>query len=228
MFFITFPFFPEFALGGLLIVALPSGMTNIIYSDIFKGNNALTLLFTVSTHLLSPITIPFLILLSSSQAIYIDYTSLFFSLVGIVLLPVIIAYLVKRKFSKNIEKISDKISGANILITAVIVLVIIATNAGKFGEWKAFALPLVYAFAIFLATTLFGLFLARRESRENKIAVSLSAFHPNTILGLFLASTYFPIAVVSISIAAELINNLYTAFYMVLVNKYLPPKKHLC
>lgn len=219
VFFITSLVAPQFALAGLLIIALPSGMSNIIFSDIFKGNNALTLLFTVSTHLLSPIMIPFLVFLVSFQTIGFDYIGMFFSLTGIVLAPVILAYLVKKKFEANVGKFAGHLSGINILLIAGIVVIIIAQNSGKLTDFYSFLWQLGYAAIVYFILSLFGFFVARKESRENKIAISLSTYHTNTILGLFIASTYFSLEVVSVIIAAEFVADGYQAVYKMLLDK---------
>lgn len=219
VFFITSLVAPQFALAGLLIIALPSGMSNIIFSDIFKGNNALTLLFTVSTHLLSPIMIPLLVFLVSFQTIGFDYIGMFFSLAEIVLAPVILAYLVKKKFEAGVGKFEGHLSGINILLIAGIVVIIIAQNSGKLTDFYSFLWQLGYAAIIFFALSLFGFFVAGKESRENKIAISLSTYHTNTILGLFIASTYFSLEVVSVIIAAEFVITGYQAVYKMLLDK---------
>lgn len=221
VFFITSLIVPEFALGALLVVALPCGMINIIFSDIFKGNNALTLLFTVSTHLLSPILIPLLVFLVSFQVVGFDYAGLFLSLAQIVLLPVAAAYFIKKNFEGVVQKASPNLSGLNILLVASTVAIIIAENASKLTDHYSFIWQVLYIAVLYLTLTFFGFFVAKNESRENRIAISLSAWRTNLSLGLVIASLYFPISVLSVIIAAELVIDTYTALQKIIIGKFL-------
>lgn len=220
VYFITLAIVPELALGALLIVAIPCGMTNVVYSDIFKGNNSLTLFFTVTTHLLSPILIPILVFLISFQAIAFDYFGLFLSLAQIVLLPVLAAYFVKRKFEDRLQKVEDNLSGINILLVASIVAIIIAENSTKL-DLPSLVVQLIYIGVLYGVLTFVGFYITRKESRENRIAISLSTWRTNLSLGLVIASLYFPVNVLSIIIAAELVIDAYTGLQKIIIKKFL-------
>ncbi|MFH1240068.1 MAG: bile acid:sodium symporter [Candidatus Diapherotrites archaeon] len=221
VFFASLFIVPEFALGGLLIVATPSGISNIILSDIFKGNNALALLFTIITHMLSPLLIPVLVFIAVSQTVAFDYFGLFSSLILMVVLPVIVAYLISRRFPEKVEKIKHTLSGTNIVLIWAIIIVVIGQNANNIGDLSDFIIPVIYVFAIMLVMTAIALTLARKESKENKIAIGLSGFHANAILGLIIATTYFPFEVVSVMIAYQIVLDPYFAVYKKIVDVFI-------
>lgn len=221
VYFVTLAIAPEFALGTFLVLAIPCGITNIIYSDISKGNNSLTLLFTLTTHLVSPILIPLMVFLVSFQAIELDYVGLFLSLAQIVLLPVMLAYFVKTNCKNKVEKVEDSLSGISILLIASIVAVVVAQNATKITDYYGFALQFIYISIIYMVLTFAAVYFTKKESNANQIAISLSTWRTNINLALVIASMYFPINVVTVVIAAKIAVDTHTAIHKVIIDRYL-------
>jgi BASS family bile acid:Na+ symporter len=210
---------PELALGGLLLVALPAGMSNVVWSDLFNGNKELSLAFTVSSHLLSFIYIPLLILIATREFVSFDYVSLSFTLIQIILIPVLLAFLVKKFFWNKIEVHSKYFSALAVLVMFCFVAIIISVNRDSFAELYSFVHSFVFVLILMLLLLFSGLFLA--NNKKDKIAFSLSAFHVNMALGLFIANAYFSHEVILILVSGELLIDVLTLFLKYFSDKFI-------
>jgi len=65
----------------------------------------------------------------------------------------------------------------------------------------------------------FGLMLGTK--REDKISISLSAFHLNATLGLYLATEFFSKEVVLVLISLQLVLDATIAFFRWFTSKYI-------
>jgi BASS family bile acid:Na+ symporter len=219
VFFAVSTFSPDLALGGLLLVATPTGMSNIVLSDIFKGNNELSLSFSVISHILSFIYIPALVFIATKEVISFDYLSLFITLIQIVLIPVFLSFLIKSFFWDRLKGHSKYFSASTILLVAFVVAVIVSVNRDSFLEFYSFLDTIVFVLALLIFLMFFGLFLSR--DRKDKIAFSLSAFHINGILGLYIASAFFSKEVVLVMVSVQLVLDTLIAFFKVFVERYV-------
>ncbi|MBU0591670.1 bile acid:sodium symporter [Candidatus Micrarchaeota archaeon] len=192
----------ELALGSLLLVATPSGLSNVVLSDIFKGNNELSLAFTITSHLLSVITIPLLVFITIRESISFDYISLLISLVEIVLIPLILCCLVKKFFWHKLEPYSKYSSAISIIFIFIVVSGIVSINRGSFLEFQNFITTIIFVILLLLTMMFLGFFLG--NNKKDKLAISLSSYHINAVLGLYIASTFFSKGVVVVLISAVL------------------------
>ncbi|MFH1588834.1 MAG: bile acid:sodium symporter [Candidatus Diapherotrites archaeon] len=219
VFFVLSFFSPEFALGGLLLVAVPSGMLNVVLSDILKGNNELSLAFTVLSHLLSFIYIPLLVFIAIQETVSFDYVSLSLTLIQLVLIPVVLAFLVKKFFWNKLEKHSKYFSALVILFIFLIVAIIVSVNRNSFLQFQSFIPIIIFVVLLMFLLMLSGLFLA--NNRKDKIAFSLSAFHINGALGLFLANAYFSQEVILVMVSVQLVVDVFIAFFKWFSDKFI-------
>jgi bile acid:Na+ symporter, BASS family len=210
---------PELALGGLLLIATPSGMSNIVLSDIMKGNNELTLAFTIASHMLSFVYIPLLVLIATQELVSFDYFSLFFSLVLIVLIPLILAFIVKKFLWKKISIASNYFSALMVFLIFLIVLIIISSNRISFFSVFSFLNSALFVLILLFLLMFSGLLMA--NNRKDKIAFSLSAFHVNGVLGLFIATQFFSQGVVLVMISLQLFVDSLIAFFKWFSSKYI-------
>ncbi len=120
---------PEIAAGIILVGCSPSGLASNVMSYISKANLALSLTLTAVATLLSPILTPFLMKLLANQLVPIDFVSMLFSILKMVILPIIAGLMFNRFFHGKfpwLDKAMPVISMAGI---AIIITVI--TAAGR-------------------------------------------------------------------------------------------------
>jgi len=120
---------PEIAAGIILVGCSPSGLASNVMSYIAKANLALSLTLTMLATVIAPVMTPFLMKLLANQYVPIDFMSMFWSIVKIVIIPVILGVIVNRAL-KNQKELLDKYMP--MLSMAGIALVItIITAAGR-------------------------------------------------------------------------------------------------
>jgi BASS family bile acid:Na+ symporter len=210
---------PELALGGLLLSALPSGLINVALSDVLKGNNELALAFTVASHLLSLISIPALVFIATRETVSMDYAALFMSLLQIVLIPILLATAIKRYLWKKLEHASTYFGVPTVFLVFSVVFIIVSDNRGSFLEVLTFINAVVFVLFLIVGLMAFGLLLSR--DRRDRISLSLSTFHKNNGLALYLASAFFSQDIVILTIAMMLIISPSLAFFTWAVPRFL-------
>jgi len=95
---LLFSFPAEIAAGVMLIGSSPSGLASNVMSYIAKANLALSVTLTACASLLAPLLTPLLMQLLAGQFIPVDFWAMMWSIVKIVILP-IIAGLIFNIFS---------------------------------------------------------------------------------------------------------------------------------
>jgi bile acid:Na+ symporter, BASS family len=90
----------EIAAGMILVGCSPSGLASNVMSYLSKANLALSITLTTIATLVSPVVTPFLMKIFADQFVPIDFSSMLWSIVKMVLLPVV-AGLTFNYFAKN-------------------------------------------------------------------------------------------------------------------------------
>ncbi|MEO0901090.1 MAG: bile acid:sodium symporter family protein [Bacteroidota bacterium] len=120
---------PEIAAGIILVGCSPGGLASNVMAYISGANLALSLTLTAVSTLLSPFLTPFFMQLLANELVPIDFLSMFWSIIKIVILP-IIAGLLFNHFAHGrfawLDKIMPKISMA-----AIAIIITIITASGR-------------------------------------------------------------------------------------------------
>ncbi|NCB38724.1 MAG: bile acid:sodium symporter family protein [Erysipelotrichia bacterium] len=85
-----FPDNPQLITGFILCVALPAGITSVIWTDIGKGDVALSLTSATIDTLLSPLVVTIVLLMFAGQQVDINYTAMISSLFKMIVIPSIL------------------------------------------------------------------------------------------------------------------------------------------
>ena len=97
----VFSLSPAVATGLLIVGCCPGGVSSNVMSYLAKGDVAFSVGMTTVNTLLSPIMTPLLLLWFSGQDIEVDAWGIFYSIVQIVLVPVIVGVLLNVMFGKT-------------------------------------------------------------------------------------------------------------------------------
>ena len=120
---------PEIAAGVILVGCSPSGLASNVMAYISGANLPLSLTLTAVATLLAPLMTPFLMKLLADQLVPIDFLGMLWSIVKIVILP-IIAGLIFNKWAHGrfawLDKAMPVVSMAGIAI-----IITIITAAGR-------------------------------------------------------------------------------------------------
>lgn len=116
---------PEVAAGIILIGASPSGVSSNVMAFISGGNLALSVTLTACATLLAPLLTPLLMLLLADQLVPIEFLPMMWSILKMILLPVLLGLLFNHLFRGKAAWLHAAMPvvamAANVLIIAVIV-----------------------------------------------------------------------------------------------------------
>lgn len=122
---------PEIAAGVMLVGCCPGGTSSNVMSFLGKGDVPLSVTITACTTLLAPIVTPALFFLFASQWIEIDPISMFFSIVKIVILPIVGGVLLNTLFRKFVSQVVVCLPIISVFSIIAIVAAVVAVSADR-------------------------------------------------------------------------------------------------
>ncbi len=124
-----FQFPPEIAAGVVLIGCSPSGLASNVMAYLAKANLALSVTLTAVSTLMAPVMTPLLMELFAGQFVPIDFWGMVFSIIKIVIIPIIAGLLFNHFFHGKLKWLDR---GMPVLsMTAIGVIIMIITAAGR-------------------------------------------------------------------------------------------------
>lgn len=183
-------------IGFLLSVAVPTGVTSVIWVTISKGNLPLCLAIILIDTLLAPILMPLLLHVVVGEMIQLDTVSLILDLIWMIVLPSILGMLVgewtkgalQQRFSQSFALVSKCALFGIIMINSSA----IAPYVKNLNAELAFVIGvvlLVAASGYLLALILGKLFL---KSKADQATFIFNGGMRNIAVGVVIATTYFP------------------------------------
>lgn len=118
---------PEIAIGVILVGASPGGTSSNVITYLSKGDVALSVAITSCTTFLAPIMTPFLIYILAGESIQIDMFGMFYSIVQVVIVPIILGAIIHKFF----PKFADLMEGVLPFISTIGIVAIIASIVSK-------------------------------------------------------------------------------------------------
>ena len=117
---------PDLAVGLILLGCCPGGTASNVVTFLARGDVPLSVTITSCTTLLAPIVTPALMYLFANQWLHINPTSMFMSIIQIVLVPVVLGVIVNRIFGHRLESIQAGLPLVSVITIMVIVAGIVA------------------------------------------------------------------------------------------------------
>lgn len=185
---------PEIAIGVILVGCCPGGTASNVMTYLAKGDVPLSVSVTSVTTLLAPIVTPALIYLFASQWIQVNAGSLVWSILQIVIIPIILGFVVKTLFKKPAEA---SVKALPLVSTVAIVAIVAAVVAGSKAQIAATGL-MIFAVVILHNTLglLLGYLLGKMMGMDlaKQKAISIEVGMQNSGLGVALAKAHFAIS----------------------------------
>ncbi|KKT19330.1 MAG: Bile acid:sodium symporter family protein [Candidatus Peregrinibacteria bacterium GW2011_GWA2_43_8] len=216
VFLITNQIDQTLAIGLLLMTATPPAMASPVLTEIFKGNSALSLTTLITCSLLSPLTMPFLFKILTSQSIELDSLEMAKTLAIMIFTPIILAEIIKKIQSAKptIEKVKKYVSGINIIIMSILGYIGIAIQSDTLLNNPLSIIKQLIALTILFAVMhVIGYMIGFWRPREDKIAIATSNTYMNSSLAFVIAVEFFPPEIVLISIVSQLTWNLFPGIF---------------
>ncbi|MFH1021984.1 MAG: bile acid:sodium symporter [Planctomycetota bacterium] len=190
---------PQFALGILIVAAMPAGMAGSSLTDIAGGNAALALVNTLATSLACPLITPWVIRFATGGAGeagsgYLLGQSLF--LAAILFIPTAAAFFVRRTFPGWVERRRGALTGLSILSLSFLIIGAMASVSADFralAREKPAAAAGLFGF-MFLFSAFFhlaGYWLAPWRPLADRAAISVSTAYVNNGMAVVFATTFF-------------------------------------
>lgn len=183
-------------IGFLISVAVPTGVTSVIWVTISKGNLPLSLAIILIDTLLAPILMPLILHLVVGESISLNTPALIFDLIWMIVLPSILGILV-NEWTKG--KLFEQYGKPMSLISKICLFAIIMINSSAIApyvktiDWE---LAKVIAVVLFLAVSgyVLSLVLGRLfwKSEADQATFVFNGGMRNIAVGVVIATTYFP------------------------------------
>lgn len=182
---------PELALGVILVGAVPGAMASNVISYLANADVAYSIALTSCSTFLAPLLTPTFTYIFGHTYIPIRFWPMFFSIIKIVILPLVLGLTLKHYFGQKIEGIKKIFPAVSTLFIAFICGLVVALNRDYLLR-----ISLIVFTAVFLHN-LFGLFLGYGAgilygfSERRRRTLSIEVGMQNAGLGAVLALKHF-------------------------------------
>ncbi len=194
VYYFTLLVYPELAIALLLLAAMPSGMTDSLLSEIVGGNKTLALVFTVTTSLLAPITIPLMLKLLAGATVAVSFMEMFILLAKVIFVPFIAANIIRYFFRAAVEREKDWVSPIAMLLLGLLTLGIVAKQADTIQLALSGGRPLLYLillFTFFIGVHIVSYFLVFWRNKADRVAITICGTYMNVTLAIYLVDRFF-------------------------------------
>jgi bile acid:Na+ symporter, BASS family len=206
LFYFIIGFFDKaLALGVLLLVAMPAGVSTPALTDILKGNVSLAMSIALITQIISPFTVPFLFWMIGTRGLDINKLLLLRDISIMIFTPLVAAQILKEIFPAYIKRQQHLFTSANVLLLFIFVYVAISSQRAVILSnpvsliWKT-----VFLYIVFILLHAIGYYMAYRGKKEDRIAMAVSSAYMNNGLAIVLATTYFGPEIIVLVVLSEI------------------------
>lgn len=188
---------PEIAIGVILVGCCPGGTASNVMAYLSRGDVALSVAITSVSTLLAPIMTPALIYLLASAWLEVSATAMFWSIVQVVILPIVLGVIVQSLLGARVKACVDVLPLVSVVAIVAIVAAVVAGNQERIATSGLQILAVVVLhnglglLLGYLLAKLCGLNVAQRKTLSIEVGMQ------NSGLGVALASAHFsPLAAV--------------------------------
>lgn len=210
-------------IGFVISVAVPTGVTSIIWISICRGNFPLGLSIILIDTLLAPFILPLILDTLAGEAIVLDTSSIILDLIWMIVLPSILGLIITEFRKGQVKNLSQTLAPFSKLSLFGIVAINSSAVAPFLTDFtlEVFGVILFvfilaasgYALALVLGHLLFG------NTQTVTSLVFLGGMR-NIAIGTVIAVTYFPAKVAMPVVFGMLFQQVLASLYAKAVNKY--------
>jgi len=192
---IAFRLPPELAIGLMIIAFAPGGATSNMFTNLAKGDVALSISLTAIVSLITPFTIPLLTLMAmnyfigSAQEFELPILKTIIQLLVITVIPVTIGMFMLSKWQKAANKIEPIIKVFSVVFLLFIILAIILKNKAQMLDF--FIQTGAATLTLNILVLWLGYFLAKffKLTQPQSISIGYEVGIQNGTLALLVAGT---------------------------------------
>ncbi|PCI19181.1 MAG: bile acid:sodium symporter [Piscirickettsiaceae bacterium] len=226
---IVFTLPPELAVGLMIISFAPGGATSNMFTNIAKGDVALSISLTAVTSLITPFTLPLFTLLAmdyfmgSGEVFRLPLLKTVMQLLVISVVPVIIGMLTQSKWQKAAAKIEPFIKIFSIVFLFLIIVAIILKNKAHMADFFLQTGLATLTLNILVLALGFGLAKFFKLSRAQSVSIGYEVGIQNGTLALLVAGTLIGNSTMMIPAVTYSILMFITGFLFAVLFKKYPP-----
>lgn len=188
---------PEVAVGVILVGCCPGGTASNVMTFLARGDVALSVAITSVTTLLAPIVTPALIYLLASQWIEVSAAAMFWSIVQVVVLPIVLGIICQTLLREKVKAAVDVLPLVSVIAIVAIVAAVVSGSQQRIATSGLMIFAVVvlhnglgYLLGYTLAK-LMGMSVPKRKTLAIEVGMQ------NSGLGVALATAHFsPLAAV--------------------------------
>jgi len=130
----SFGLSPEYIAGMVLVGSSAGGTASNVICYLARGNVALSITLTIASTLIAVFAMPALSLLYLHQIVHVPFLKMLFSILQMVLIPVLAGTTLNTLLSARIKKIGSVFPFVSTIAIVVIIAIIIGLNQTKLKE----------------------------------------------------------------------------------------------
>ncbi len=182
---------PDLAIGVIIVGATPGAMASNVISYLAGADVAYSVALTSTSTLLSPILTPLWTYILGSVYISVPFWSMFFSIIKMVILPLICGFAIRYFLKDKVNKIVDIFPALSTLCIAFICGLVVALNADRLRQVSlmVFVAVVLHNFLGLVLGYLAGVLYRFDEKRRRTLAIEVGM--QNAGLGAVLALNHF-------------------------------------
>lgn len=204
-YFLGLAIIPSLAIAFMLLAAMPSGMTTPLLTEIVDGNVNYSLVLTVTTSLLAPITIPLVIKVLVGTAVELSFTAMFLKLAYVIIVPFFLAQIIKRYFHAPIKKSYFTFKPISLILLGLLIAVLVSKHANEvLQDLNMFVFYLIAMIIFYIIIHIMGYYLTFWQSKKDRLTVTVSVTYMNFVLAIYIAGIYFDSAEVVLPLIIQI------------------------
>ncbi|MDH5182115.1 MAG: bile acid:sodium symporter family protein, partial [Gammaproteobacteria bacterium] len=181
----------ELMVGMVLVGSSAGGTASNVICYLAKGNVALSITLTLTSTLLAVFAMPALTWLYAGQSVPVPALAMLFSILKIVLIPVLLGVIVNSLFRQRLAKVVALFPFISSLAIIMIIAIIVALNNNTIATM---GMVIMWAVILHNLTGLFaGYMIARKLGHDAVISrtLAIEVGMQNSGLSVALATKYF-------------------------------------
>ncbi len=232
VFFLSTVIFDDHLLtvGFVVSVAVPTGVTSVIWINICRGNLPLGLSIILINTLLSPFIIPAMLHIVSGEKIHLDVASLMLNLILMIVLPTILGIVVNELSKGEIpKKYGKKLAPFSKLCLFAVIMINSSAIAPYLKDFNVHLISiLLVVFFVAVSGYAFALLIGRYILKDypQMITLIFTGGMRNIALGVIVATTYFPSKVAMPVVFGMLFQQVLASVFSKIATKSAVPLNH--
>lgn len=163
----------ELTVGFILVAVCPGGTSSNVMTYLAKGDVALSVAMTAVSTCLSPVLTPLLTLAMVGQRLDVSFTSMFISIIKVVVVPIALGAILNKLFPSLSDKLQKILPLVSVVAITLIVGAVVSNNAANImtAGFTIIAVVALLNISGYITGGLLAKFLGYGEEQINAIAI---------------------------------------------------------